>query len=258
MSTPRLAIGRMLGSALLGPALLCAALLGPALLGACTTKGTDERCRELADYLDGRQATLERDCLVDDDCEVVFVRPDTPIAATRQPDDPALARVVAEYRDTCRPIPRAEGELVAVCEERVIDIPDPDDPRQTVEESLGRACLLRGSYTVPDVGFDDAGADGGEDAEPDAPCECLLGGCPTGELCQSCVCVPDTLCGRACANADDCGALETLGLGSDPAVCAASCEGSLESNPGVYSGFVTCLRDRDCATIDECGDIVPP
>lgn len=235
-----------------------AGALAAALFGiACDRPTREARCDEMAAYLEGREAILGHDCLVDTDCQVVFVRPDHPIAANDQPADNALDRVLYEYSEQCAPLPRATGTLQALCVERVIDIVDPNDPFNTIQENLGRSCVLRGSYTVPDAGQADVGSDA-DDVTPDVPCDCTGDeACATGEFCAACVCVPDTLCGRACAAAEVCGGLESLGLGVDPATCAAACEASIESNPAPYTAFVSCLLDADCATLDDCRAVIP-
>ena len=231
--------------------------LGALSITACDGKTQDQRCDEILEYLEGREQVLDRHCEVDTDCQVVFVRPDHPIAATRQPDDPALARALATARADCGPIPRAEGSLAAVCLERVIDVPDPTNPQQTIQENIGRACVLRGQYTVPDTGSADVGPDA-VDTAPDAPCGCTSdAACASGETCHSCVCVPETLCGQACIAADVCGALGSLGLGNAADVCAAGCEASVTDNPAVYQAFAQCLRNTGCETIDDCGDLIP-
>lgn len=241
-------------------AIALAAALAALAIAACDDKSDAERCSELEEYLAGREADLSRDCAVDDDCKVVFVRPDNPIAATRQPDDPALARVVAEYRDACGDLRRASGDLSAVCVERVIDVPDRNDPRNTVQENLGRSCVLRGSVERPDAA-DDAGADLGDadgSGDVDEPvCACANDtDCNADSFC-ACVCVPDTLCGRACGNAVRCDAMDGLGLGSDAAVCAAACEAAIADGSGDFIPFASCLRDAPCDALVACRDALP-
>lgn len=247
----------MTTSARLRPNLGIVAALAIGSLAGCSDKDHEDRCNEMADYLEGREQMLEYECQVDIDCEVVLIRPDRPIAARDQPTDPALARVVEEYRDRCSPIARADvSGLSAVCEERLIEIADPQDPTVAIPVSLGRSCMLRGEWTVADVGVDasDTGLDVAD--TPDA-CGCTSNAeCATGESCHACACVPSTVCGEACIRADDCGLLTDLGLGVDARVCALSCDAS-STGSAAYQAFAQCLRTATCATMESCESALP-
>ncbi len=229
------------------------------LVGACDSKTVDERCEEMADYIEGRESLLERDCRVDTDCRVVFVRPDRPLAANSEPGDAELVRVLATYQEDCQPIPTAISRLTSVCVTRVIDVPHPENVGETVLEEIGQVCVLRGDYELPelDAGLD--AADVGVDADEDtAPCACTdSSGCDAGETCWRCSCVARTLCGDACMNADGCEMLDIMGLGADAATCAANCETALDLEPDSYPSFATCLRERACDDMLACRNFVP-
>ena len=73
------------------------AALGALSLSACAVDDKQPNCEKLERYIAGRERGLERSCRVDDDCKVVFIRPDHPIAASEVPDDPELQRVLDAY-----------------------------------------------------------------------------------------------------------------------------------------------------------------
>lgn len=73
------------------------AALGALSLSACAVDDKQPNCGKLEKYIEGRERGLERSCRVDDDCKVVFIRPDRPIAASEVPDDPELQRVLDAY-----------------------------------------------------------------------------------------------------------------------------------------------------------------
>lgn len=252
----------------------CLLLVAAALAGAaCDGKSRDERCDELAEYLEGRQSVLDRSCRESSDCAVVYIRPDTPMATSTTVDDPQLARVQETYRAECERIPAAVGFVDAVCLERTIDEVRFDDPDTVTTVSLGRACVLRGDYTVPDAGDtgDASGADAsdgdasdvdgsGDSADGSGDTDggaCVCPTCATETFCHACECVPDTVCGRACAAAEACGALVTLGLGATTGVCAAGCDASVTADPTAYGAFADCLRTSACDAIEDCGRLLP-
>lgn len=70
---------------------------GALSLSACAVEEKQPNCEKLERYIEGRERGLERSCRVDDDCKVVFIRPDRPIAASELPDDPELQRVLDAY-----------------------------------------------------------------------------------------------------------------------------------------------------------------
>ena len=70
---------------------------GALSLSACAVEDKQPNCEKLERYIEGRERGLERSCRVDDDCKVVFIRPDRPIAASELPDDPELQRVLDAY-----------------------------------------------------------------------------------------------------------------------------------------------------------------
>lgn len=226
------------------------------LLVSCTDKSSDDRCAELTEYLEGRESNLPRDCATDDDCEVVFVRPDHPISANYQPQDDELARAVLSYRQNCGALPYAEGELWAECLERFVEVVDPEGSG-AIEESVGHSCVLRGEYSVPGAEAD-AGDVGEEDTGQDAFCACTSASqCASGELCHACECIPNTLCGEACIAADTCGVLVDLGLGTSASACTSGCDAAVEANTAEFGAFAECLRSRSCEEIDSCALFVP-
>lgn len=224
-------------------------------LVGCTEKSGDARCEELSDYLEGRETNVPRECAVHEDCTVVFVRPDRPFAGTYQPEDDELSRAILSYRQNCGPLPHAEGELWAECVERFVEVVGPDGTG-SVEESVGRSCVLRGDYTVPDAP-EDVGDVGDAGGDVDA-CGCRSASdCASGELCHACECVPATLCGEACIAADRCGSLIDLGLGTSAVACAAGCESAVETAPDTFGAFAECLRSQSCDQLPGCARVVP-
>lgn len=220
-------------------------------INACSRPSNSERCADIEEYLEGREGVLYRDCEVDTDCQVVWVRPDAPIGAVLPPDDVELRRAIETYRSDCAPLPQASGTLRAVCEPQIIDEELPDG--STVEIITGGLCIVRGDVIVPDVGVVD---------EPDVEEDTGVCGCTTdsecggGEQCFDCLCYPTGLCYDACVNAAGCGGLDGLNLGTSVDVCAAQCETAI-ANEGDFQAFAQCLRDASCADYEACASLVP-
>lgn len=226
-------------------------LLSGAALVACSRPSNSERCADLEEYLEGRESVLFRDCQVDTECQVVWVRPNEPIGAVVGPDDVELQRAIDTYRSDCAPLPQASGALRAVCEPQIIDEELPDG--STVEVITGGLCIVRGDVIVPDVGVD-VGPDVQEDT---GPCACESDAeCTGGQQCFDCACYPTGLCYDACVGAGRCDQLDGLNLGTSIEVCAAQCERALENNPS-YQAFAQCLRDAPCVDSELCAELVP-
>jgi hypothetical protein len=224
---------------------------------ACDSKTDEQRCSELDEYLTGRAIDLPRDCTVDLQCHVVTVRPGDPIAAaTIQPTDDALLRAIRSYESSCGSLPRAQGSLEAVCEQRTIEILDSAADGGRREQVLDQVCVLRGDFTLEDVGITDAG-DAGEDIDAvEDVCECEDNSdCPDGR-CVACSCVPTGVCGDACGAAAACDLTEQLNLGLSPSDCAARCDGALEASAD-FSDFVGCLSTSSCDVMLTCNALLP-
>ena len=227
-------------------------------LAACASDSAEERCDTMLTYLEERERDLSRECTVDIDCSVVFVRPGVPLAVNaQQPTDPALARVLREYQAQCAPLPSGEGSLQAICLERIVDTPTGE------QETLSPACTLRGTFEAEDVGVDageiaDAGSDATADSadDVDASCACVEDAECADGVCLACACVQAGLCASACGQAWACDAQGALGLGLTPEACVDGCEAALESDPG-FESFATCLRDASCAAISGCAGELP-
>jgi hypothetical protein len=226
-------------------------------LSSCESPSTTARCDTMAAYLDGRARQFDRSCEVDTDCQIVFVRPGEPLAVNGvQPADDALARTLSEYEAQCAPLPRGSGSPFAVCEQRILESADPNDPTRAVFEVLDQVCVVRGTWTVnaPPEGEVDAGTDVGS-GDPE-PCDCTSdAACATGR-CVSCACVPAGPCGDACVQADACDATDALQLATRLDVCAASCEIALEAQ-GAFTRFVDCLNTSSCEQIVTCRGLLP-
>lgn len=217
----------------------------------CAPPSTDKRCDDLSDWLEGTARSLPQGCEADLDCQVVFVRPDEPVAASRSFSDPSIARVLETYEATCGEIPRGRGALAAVCAPVLADVEAEDGT--SVEVAIGRQCTLVGDYVVdrPDVGTDP------DPVEPE-PCACQTDAqCPGGTRCGGCACWVDSLCGQACRAAATCGALDALGVGVSPASCPPSCEAAIARAPASYQAFAACMVGADCDTITECARLLP-
>ncbi|MCB9506274.1 MAG: hypothetical protein H6698_00080 [Myxococcales bacterium] len=224
-----------------------------ASLSACASKSEEQRCDELEQWIEGREASLGYECATDLDCAVVWVRPDHPLAVNPHTSDVEEQRVLSEYQQTCGEIPASEGTLAAVCVVQVVQVLDPDNPGQVLDVESGRACVLRGTYTVPDTGVDTTDdADAGEDA---ADCGCERGSdCGAGEACVACECVPSGDCADACAQVFACDAEDALGVGATPSACVAGCEVAAPD----LAGFANCLRGaRGCEALLSCERAVP-
>lgn len=216
------------------------------LLGAgCGGPGDAARCADLEDWFEGVERELRRDCAVDTDCAVVFVRPDHPIAASQTPDPVGFERARDEFERTCGGFGTLTGSLVAVCEPLFEDEAGADGADEQVE--VGRTCMLRGAF---DVDTGDTGVDTGPDVvEP--RCDCASDGdCPDGR-CVACGCYPATLCGDACAGAAACGASDALGVGASADACVQGCEAALAREPD-YQTWATCLGTASCEEIEAC------
>ena len=247
------------------PALVAALPLLLTALAACDSKDTDERCDELERWLDGREASLGYRCLSDDDCAVVWVRPDRPVAANPHSADPVEQRVLSEFQETCGVLPVATSRLTAACVERIIEVVDPANPGQTLQRNLGQTCVLRGDFELPDAGTDagdgsgdgsgdtsgDAGAETGDDA---AACECTNDrACGDRGVCVDCACVPAGLCAEGCRNAFACGAQDDLSLGSSGAACVEGCEAAGTGG----TALARCLQASTCDAIESCASARP-
>jgi len=131
---------------------------GALSLSACAVEDKQPDCEKLERYIEGRERGLERSCRVDDDCKVVFIRPDRPIAASELPDDPELQRVLDAYYG------RTAAALVEVPEGAVR--PDTGagsgsgtDSGSGVGSGVGSgAGSGSGTGTVSDAGLSDGGA----------------------------------------------------------------------------------------------------
>jgi len=228
------------------------ALLAAVVLAACGGPEDAERCADLEDWFDGVERELSRDCAVDTDCAVVYVRPDQPIAASQTPDPLGLDRVRDEFASTCGSFGTVQGALVAVCEPLYEDEVTADG--EEVEVEIGRMCALRGDFEVVTDG--DAGTDVGDDVVDPEPCGCTSDAeCPDGR-CVACACYPATLCGDACAHAAECDAVDALGVGADVDSCVLGCEAAIERT-SEYTTWATCLATAECVEIEACRAALP-
>ena len=224
---------------------------------ACDPPDTSQRCNTMSAYLDGRAREFDRACEVDTDCSVVFIRPGEPLAVNGvQPTDDALARTLAEYESQCEPLPRGSGSPFAVCEQRILESADPNDPTRAVFEVLDQVCRLRGTWSLnePPTPTPDAGSEVGS-GDP-VPCDCTADAQCGEDRCVACSCVPPGPCGDACVRAEACGVTDTLQLATRLDVCAASCASAL-ADQDAFAGFVACLNAATCDEIVTCRGLLP-
>ena len=123
---------------------------GALSLSACAVEDKQPNCEKLERYIEGRERGLERSCRVDDDCKVVFIRPDRPIAASELPDDPELQRVLDAYYG------RPGAALVEVPEGAVR--PDTGAGSGSGDGSGSGIGSGSGTGTSSDAGISDGGA----------------------------------------------------------------------------------------------------
>jgi hypothetical protein len=202
---------------------------------ACNERTDAQRCEELGILLENRIREATSECVGDEDCEVVWMRPDQPVAVSVPPSDAQLQRVVREFSDRCAArvygdsfdsLPVASGNLTAVCQPQLQD--DFNAEGSAIERVTGRQCVMRGEVIRPEPV--DAGADSVTDGS--AFCACTSDTtCGGSERCIDCACFPDSLCAQACQRAVACDALDALNLGASPATCIALCEDSSSAGP---------------------------
>lgn len=218
----------------------------------CGGPGDSERCDDLEKWFEGVERELSRECAVDTDCAVVYVRPDHPIAASQTPDPVGLDRARDEFASTCGSFGTVSGSLVAVCEPIMRDEVGADGIE--IEVEIGRTCALRGTFEVETDA--DAGSDVGADVDEPPPCACASDAeCPDGR-CVACACYPDTLCGDACAGAASCDAVDALGVGASASACVLGCEAAIERT-AEYTTWATCLASASCDEIEACAAALP-
>lgn len=244
--------------------LACLVLAGALLpTVACQERTDAERCVELKTWLENRVREAPGECVGDGDCEVVWMRPDEPVAVSVPPIDPQLRRVVREYSDLCAAnmygdsfdsLPVATGNLTAVCQPQIED--DFNAEGSAIERITGRQCVLRGEVIRPEPS--DAGPDTSTDGS--AFCGCTRdASCGGSDRCIACDCFPDSLCTRACQRAVECNALDTLNLGATAETCIALCNDDSSAGSGDGSGapeptnnLANCLLESDCNALTRC------
>ena len=209
------------------------------LLFHCSNKTTAERCEELESYLDAR-SRVESDCEIDSDCQVIYVRPDRPIAGRSGPNDPELRTALQSYRESCDDLPEFTGVVTAVCEEIPFDLDDPSAISE--DEELEFHCVLQGDVPELDVGFD-------VQFDPDAiDCRCdVASECEDDFVC-ACDCVPISICAEICAKIYTCGELQMNGFGRTGEACVASCETQVSLHPEL----VECMNESVCGQFQNC------
>lgn len=241
---------------------ICLVPLSALILSVGCQERTDaERCEELKTWLDNRVREAPAECVGDEDCEVVWMRPDQPVAVSVPPEDPQLQRVVREYSDLCAArvygenfdtLPVATGRLTAVCQPQIED--DFNAEGSAIERVTGRQCVLRGQVIRPEP--IDAGSDDVSDGS--AFCGCTADQqCGGTDRCLTCECYPDSACVRACQRVVACDALDALNLGASPATCVVLCDQSTASDVSGGSGDIdTDTTLVDCILESECTDLL--
>jgi hypothetical protein len=235
------------------PGMFLAFLPAVVLLVGCDQ--TPPVCDDVEAWTLNRLRELPRDCAVDADCEVVWLRPDLPAAARRSPADPWTRRATRTLSDRCLEelyegsldaLPVAGGRIDAVCALQLVsELTAADEQAPGV---LGRRCVLRG---VPELPPSVA-----EPPPPPAdppPCDCEQDAdCGPGR-CIACTCLPDSPCAVACARAWGCAVEDQLNLGTRPDVCVRECERAGVRDPERYGPFLSCLLQSDrCESLDQC------
>lgn len=229
----------------------------------CQERTEAERCQELKTWLDNRVREAPAECVGDGDCEVVWMRPDQPVALSVPPTDPQLQRVVREYADLCAArvygdsfdtLPVATGRLTAVCQPQIED--DFNAEGSAIERVTGRQCVLRGEVIRPDP--IDAGVHDATDGS--SVCGCTTDEqCGATDRCLACECYPDSACVRACQRAIECDALDALNLGASPSTCVVLCSASAEADATsgsgdeeVRPGLAECILASECTELLQC------
>ncbi len=200
---------------------LTAGLMCLLLLALCGCEKTDEkRCTELDEVIEAKAAQLPSFCEDDIDCLVVEVHEGLTVGANDAPDDPELEALKARRVEVCGAFEDDFIAWEAHCEEQ--------------------ACVVEVAGVVdrPDVGADVP--DGCANSEE----------CPSGSLCVAPECRP--LCADACAHVVDCGALETLGLGSSLANCIERCDDFAQPAGEDGLNLARCLIRGACGNLEAC------
>jgi hypothetical protein len=233
---------------------ILAGVFGAFALVSCTTSN-DSVCEDLESWLDNRARELDRGCETNDDCQLVYIRPDEPVAASIFVEDAYLRRVRREFSEECAEplygsgvefIPATDARVEVACRDEVGEEIDQDG--SSSEYVIGRICSIVGSYAPPprvDAGNDDAGV-------ADA-CSCSTNAECSPGLCVGCACVDAGPCATVCARVFDCGVSDDLNLGTTGFACTEACEARVASDPAFNANAVgVCASNAQCANVVDC------
>lgn len=222
--------------------LLLLACATPLLLMAACDRSDERRCQELDDIIQARGAQMPHTCFDDIDCLLVDVHPGMTVSANSVVEDPALEQTKARRIELC-------GDFE-------------EDFLIHQARCVSNACVAQvigvGDAPVPDLDLEDAGTPDADDTPdvddtPDADdCTCARDSdCAEGQLCaDGCQCVD--ICQAACSNADACGQLEALRLGSDIPNCVTRCTAFIDREGDGAFPLLECLATEPCGSLSEC------
>jgi hypothetical protein len=225
------------------------------LAASACSPDESNKCQDLEAWLDNRARELERDCTENADCAVVWIRPDSPSAASSYAEDASVRRVRREFSQQCSEnlygsgvefIPPAGSDgLGAICQPQLQDQQLPDGT--IVEVEVGRECVLSGE--VADAPRIDAGV---EDVETADTCSCSSAADCGGSPCIGCSCVAAGDCATVCSAVFECSLQDDLNTGSTGAACVASCEARAVQDSASVSVLSGCAAGSPCESLPDC------
>lgn len=234
---------------------LPALVLGAALAASSCTTSNENVCEDMESWLDNRARELDRSCETDDDCRVVYVRPDEPVAASAYTEDAFVRRLRRDFSEECAEalygsgvefIPDVDARVSAECRDEIGEQFTAEG--SSIEYIIGRSCALVGTFLpAPRL---DAGMD---DADPADTCSCASNAeCAPGR-CVGCSCVDAGPCATICDRAFACGATDSLNLGTTGAACAEACEARVAGDSTFdLTGASQCAEVVECESLADC------
>ncbi len=235
--------------------LLLALVLGAAFAATSCTSGDADNCADLESWLENRARELDRTCDTDDDCRIVYIRPDEPVAASAYTEDAFVRRLRREFSEQCAEplygsgvefIPDTDASVSAVCRDEIGEQITAEG--SSIEYIIGRVCAVDGNFEPAprlDAGVDDAGiADS---------CSCASNAECTPGQCIGCSCVDVGPCSAICDRAFSCGVSEALNLGTTGAACVEACEVRAEADSTFnVTSAGQCAEQRECEALADC------
>jgi len=196
---------------------------------ACSVE-TRQRCEDIDEILVARGEQLPAVCELDEDCQIIEVRPGVAAVTTVDYDHTRDDLLIEEYERSCGEFERRYRSAIATCE---------------VEDVVGR-CQLVTQSAFRDI-------DVGTDADlADVVCTCETSGdCPAeAPTCDGCVCLD--ACGVSCSRIRQCGLLRELGYGRSLADCTVRCNELAASDPDRAASQRGCIAASSCNRLEDC------